>query len=114
MFAFRMSQGLDIGRDDSEYTAPDPTEDSLVRFDEFPGLSIASKVGVHNPHCHVAVCQHLQSFSLCVGSQYWTAWWFFVAYGTTCAVARSRQDSSGTTLSYGTVLQACLHAVELP
>ncbi|BDA48977.1 probable RNA demethylase ALKBH5 at C-terminar half [Coccomyxa sp. Obi] len=39
----RTSQGLDIGRDDSEYTAPDPTEDSVVRFDEFPGLSIANK-----------------------------------------------------------------------
>ncbi|CAL8463859.1 g3394 [Coccomyxa elongata] len=38
----RMSQGLDIGRDDSEYTVPDPTEDSLVRFDEFLGLSIAN------------------------------------------------------------------------
>ncbi len=46
----RMSQGLDIGRDDSEYTVPDPTEDSLVTFDEFPGLSIANKVGVRELH----------------------------------------------------------------
>ena len=48
MFACRMSQGLDIGRDDSEYTAPEPTEDSVVTFDEFPGLSIANKVGVQD------------------------------------------------------------------